>query len=55
MNGGKLRENIKQWYLSSHIIVIFHFFHVGKPPVTFSMFNHVVSALGLPPKPLPGK
>ncbi len=25
----------------------------GTPPVTFSMFNHVVSSIGLPPRPLP--
>lgn len=25
----------------------------GTPPVTFAMFNHVVSSIGLPPKPLP--
>ncbi len=24
----------------------------GTPPITFSMFNHVVSSIGLPPKPL---
>ena len=35
--------------------VLFPFFNVGKPPVTFQMFNHVVSAIGVPPRPLPGK
>ena len=25
----------------------------GLPPVTFAMFNHVVSTIGLPPRPLP--
>ena len=38
-----------------HSKLLVYLFHVGKPPVTFSMFNHVVSAIGLPPKPLQGK
>jgi hypothetical protein len=25
----------------------------GSPPITFSMFNHVVSSIGLPQRPLP--
>ena len=61
----KRDEDVKNWCRQNDIECIEKVGHTlwdpheiislngGSPPVTFAMFNHVVSSIGLPPRPLP--
>jgi len=58
-------EGVKKWCQQNNVECIERVGHTlwnpheviklngGTPPVTFAMFNHVISSIGLPPRPLP--